>query len=217
MVKLTEEQKRQLEALDKIPDDEIDFSDIPPITDWTGFRMGLLYRPKWKDFSIMLGEYITDWFEGGLAEGETLSEAVNKALTSEMYRIKFPVRVRRVEELVWRIKESPEQMAELTGWEGDQIKAMYNMTAEEVAFSDIPLKPAGRAKAETGTFHSPVIKNITLKLDENVIDWFEYELKDGQSLDEVLNKTLSDHIHRFQFPKHEWTTDKAVPLSDEVR
>ena len=90
MVKLTEEQKRQLEALDKIPDDEIDFSDIPRITDWSGFRMGLFYRPKWAEFALKLDEYITDWFEGGLADGETLGEAVNKALGSEMFRIKFP-------------------------------------------------------------------------------------------------------------------------------
>ena len=112
MVKLTKEQKAMLEALDKIPDDEIDLSDIPEITDWSGVRMGLFYRPMWKDFSLKLDEYITDWFEGGLADGETLGEAVNKALGSEQYRIRFPLRVPKVEELVrQRIKESPEKIA----------------------------------------------------------------------------------------------------------
>ena len=214
MVKLTEEQKRQLEALDKIPDDEIDFSDIPPITDWSGFRMGLFYRPKWRDFSLDLDEYITDWFEGGLADGETLGEAVNKALSSEMYRIKFPLRVPKVEELVQRIKESPEKAAALTGWEGDQIKALYNMPVEEVAFSDVPLKPAGRAKTDIGAFHSPVVKNITLKLDENVVDWYEW-LEEGKPRDEVLSKALLNHIHRFRFPDEAQWAGKSVRLSDE--
>ena len=205
MVKLTEKQKRELEALRNMPDDEIDLSDIPEITDWSGFRMGLFYRPKWTDITLKLDEYITDWFEGGLADGETLDEAVNKTLSSEMYRIKFPIRVQWVEELVQRIKESPEKMAEVTDWQKDQIKALHNMPVEEVAFSDVPFKPAGRSKAKTGTFHRPVIKDISLKLDENVIDWFEYRLEEGleegQSRDEALSKTLMNHIHRFRFPK----------------
>ena len=214
MVKLTEEQKRQLEALDKIPDDEIDFSDIPPITDWSGFRMGLFYRPKWQDFSLELDECITDWFEGGLVDGETLGEAVNKALGSEMYRIRFPLRVPKVEELVRQIKESPEKAAELTGWEEDQIKALYNTPVEEVPFSDVPLKPAGRSKSKTGTFHRPIIKNITLKLDENVVDWYEW-LEEGKSRDEVLSKALLNHIHRFRFPEETQRAGKSVRLSDE--
>jgi len=213
MVKLTEEQKRQLEALDKIPDDEIDFSDIPPITDWSGFRMGLFYRPKWEDFSLKLDEYITDWFEGGLADGETLGEAVNKALGSEMYRIKFPLRVPKVEELAQRIKESPDKMVEVTDWQKDNIKALYNMPLEEVAVSDVPLKPVGRSKTKTGTSHKPVIKDITLKLDENVVDWYEW-LEEGKPRDEVLSKALLNHIHRFQFPQEARRAEEAVRLSD---
>ena len=197
MVKLTEEQKRQLEALDKIPDDEIDFSDIPRITDWSGFRMGLFHRPKWADFSLKLDEYITDWFEGGLADGETLGEAINKALGSEEYRIRFPLRVLWVEELVQQIKESPEKVAEVTGWQGDQVKAMYNMPVEEFVVSDVPLKPAGRSRIKAGTSRRPVIKDITLKLDENVVDWYEW-YEEGQPRDEVLSKALMAHIQRVE-------------------
>ena len=194
MVKLTEEQKRQLEALDKIPDDEIDCSDIPPITDWSGFRMGLFYRPKWREFSLKLDENITDWFEGGLADGEPLGEAVNKALGSEMYRIRFPIRVQRVEELVQRIKESPEDVAEITDWEQDQIKALYKRPIEEVAFSEVPLKPVFCNTTKMESQAHPITKKMTLKLDENTIDWFEYRLEEGQSLDEAINKALMDHI-----------------------
>ena len=194
MVKLTEEQKRQLEALDKIPDDEIDCSDIPPITDWSGFRMGLFYRPKWMDFSLKLDENITGWFEDGLADGEPLGEAVNKALGSEMYRIRFPIRVQRVEELVQRIKESPEKVAEITDWERDQIKALYKMPIEEMVFSEAPLKPAFRSKTDIEPQAHSVAEKTTLNLDENVVDWFEYRLEDGQSLDEAINKALMDHI-----------------------
>ena len=194
MVKLTEEQKRQLEALDKIPDDEIDFSDIPSITDWSGFRMGLFYRPRWRDFSLKLNENIMDWFEGELADGEPLAEAVNNALASEMYRIRFPIRVQWVEELVQRIKESPEEAPDVTEWQKDQIKALYKVPIEEMTFSEVPLKPVSRSKTKIEPQSYPVTKKMTLKLDENVVDWFEYRLEDEQSLDDVINKALLDHI-----------------------
>ena len=216
MVKLTKEQKAMLEALDKIPDDEIDLSDIPEITDWSGVRMGLFYRPMWKDFSLKLDEYITDWFEGGLSDGETLGEAVNKALGSEQYRIRFPVRVQWVEELVCQIKESPDKMAEVTDWHKDNIKALYNMPLEEVAVSDVPLKPAGCSKTKTGTFHNPVIKDITLRLDENIVDWYEW-YEEGKPRDEVLSKALLNHIHRFQFPEEARRAEEAVRLSEQER
>ncbi len=209
MVKLTEQQKRDLETLRNMSDDEIDFSDIPEITDWSGFRMGLFYRPKWAEFSLKLDEYITDWFEGGLADGETLGEAVNKALSSEEYRIKFPLRVPKVEELVQQIKESPEKIAELTGWQGDQIKALYNMPVEEVAVSDLPLKPAGRSKTKIGTSRRPVIKGITLKLDENVVDWYEW-YEEGKPRDEVLSKALLNHIQRVESSNETQPAEKAA-------
>ena len=196
-----------------MPDDEIDLSDIPEITDWSGFRMGLFYRPMWKDFSLKLDEYVSDWFEGGLADGETLGEAVNKALGSEMYRIRFPVRVQWVEELVRQIKESPDKMAEVTDWQKDNIKALYNMPLEEVAVSDVPLKPAGYSKSKTGTSHKPVVKDITLKLDENVVDWYEW-FEEGKPRDEVLSKALLNHINRFQFPKKEQRVQEAVRQSE---
>lgn len=35
---LTPEQKQELENLAALPDSEIDYSDIPPITDFSGFK-----------------------------------------------------------------------------------------------------------------------------------------------------------------------------------
>ena len=37
--------KAEIEALEALPDEEIDTSDIPEILDWSGARRGLLYRP----------------------------------------------------------------------------------------------------------------------------------------------------------------------------
>ena len=42
---LTPKQRAELEALAAIPDDEIDTSDIPEVTDWSGGVRGLFHMP----------------------------------------------------------------------------------------------------------------------------------------------------------------------------
>ena len=43
--KLTDKQQAELSALEALPDDRIDTSDIPEISDWSDARRGLFYRP----------------------------------------------------------------------------------------------------------------------------------------------------------------------------
>ena len=64
MVKLTEAQKAELEALEKLSDDKIDFSDIPerPI-DWSKAKIGMHYKPDWQDITLRLDQNVIDWFE----------------------------------------------------------------------------------------------------------------------------------------------------------
>ena len=45
-MKLTEDQEAQLIALENMPDDQIDTSDIPETLDWTGGRRGVFYQPS---------------------------------------------------------------------------------------------------------------------------------------------------------------------------
>ena len=52
----SKKQKKELEALAAMPDEKIDYSDIPEITDkqWTGAVRGLLARPETRHISIRL-------------------------------------------------------------------------------------------------------------------------------------------------------------------
>ena len=52
----SKKQKKELEALAAMPDEKIDFSDIPEITDkqWAGAVRGLLARPETRHISIRL-------------------------------------------------------------------------------------------------------------------------------------------------------------------
>jgi predicted DNA binding CopG/RHH family protein len=49
---ITKKQKKELEALAALPDDQIDFSDIPEITDFSVGVRGLFSRPETKHISI---------------------------------------------------------------------------------------------------------------------------------------------------------------------
>ena len=42
--KLTSEQQAEIDALKAMPDDEIDTSDIPEVTDWSNARRGMFHR-----------------------------------------------------------------------------------------------------------------------------------------------------------------------------
>ena len=42
---LTAEQRAEIEALEKLPDDEIDTADTPEVLGWSDARRGVFYRP----------------------------------------------------------------------------------------------------------------------------------------------------------------------------
>lgn len=47
-MKTADKRRAELEALARLPDSEIDFSDIPEQTNWSGAVRGKFYRPKQK-------------------------------------------------------------------------------------------------------------------------------------------------------------------------
>jgi uncharacterized protein (DUF4415 family) len=64
MRKLTKEQKRDIAAIAAKKDEDIDFSDIPEVVDWTGAEMGKFYRPPKKSVTMRLDQDVLDWLKG---------------------------------------------------------------------------------------------------------------------------------------------------------
>lgn len=93
MVKLTDEQRAELEALEGMPDDQIDFSDIPerPI-DWSKAKVGMHYKPDWQDITLRLDQNVVDWFEEQAENPEEAARAINQALMEHMRGVRFPGR-----------------------------------------------------------------------------------------------------------------------------
>jgi uncharacterized protein (DUF4415 family) len=64
MRKLTKEQKRDIAAIAAMKDEDIDFSDIPLVLDWSKAEIGKFYRPPKKSVTIRLDGDVIDWLKG---------------------------------------------------------------------------------------------------------------------------------------------------------
>jgi uncharacterized protein (DUF4415 family) len=71
---LTDAQRAELDRLAAMKDEDIDFSDIPPLTEkfWANAMRGKFYRPVKKQGTLRLDADLIDWFkarQGGARGG----------------------------------------------------------------------------------------------------------------------------------------------------
>ncbi len=80
---ITEEQRRELEALAKRPDGEIDFSDAPPLPEsaWKNAVRGRFYRPVKQAVSLRLDADVIAWLK---KDGEGYQTRANQMLRERM-------------------------------------------------------------------------------------------------------------------------------------
>jgi uncharacterized protein (DUF4415 family) len=76
-------ERRELEALSKLPDRAVDTSDIPEIRDWSAAKMGHFYRPAKRMVTIRLDADVVEWFKSQRGKYQT---AVNRVLRAYMLR-----------------------------------------------------------------------------------------------------------------------------------
>ena len=81
--KLTTEEQAALDAVAAMPDSEIDTSDMPEVTDWSGAVRGGLYRPVKRLTSLRLDADLLEWFKRG---GEGYQTRINAALREYVER-----------------------------------------------------------------------------------------------------------------------------------
>lgn len=81
--KLTEAQLENLKRLAERPDDEIDYSDIPEITDFSGFEVGKFYRPMKEAVTVRLDADVVHWLK---RDGKGYQTRLNAILRREMER-----------------------------------------------------------------------------------------------------------------------------------
>ena len=75
--KLNARMRRQLAALDRLPDDQIDTSDIPERAARGNRYRGLFYRPTKSSVTIRLDADLLAWFQ---AQGRGYQSKINRVL-----------------------------------------------------------------------------------------------------------------------------------------
>jgi uncharacterized protein (DUF4415 family) len=71
----------ELAALDAMAEEDIDLSDAPEITDFSGFVRGKFYRPEKQAVTIRLDRDVVAWFKDREPKYQT---AVNRVLREYM-------------------------------------------------------------------------------------------------------------------------------------
>jgi uncharacterized protein (DUF4415 family) len=81
MTRVTRGQANEIRTLQKMKDEEIDFTDIPLITDWSKAAVGTLYRPIKKSLTIRVDADVLAWLRG---QGKGYQTRINTLLRNAM-------------------------------------------------------------------------------------------------------------------------------------
>jgi uncharacterized protein (DUF4415 family) len=83
---LTAKQKKELAGLARRPDDKINTRAIPEVTDWSGAKRGMFYRPVKQQLTLRLDADVIAWFKEHAPKGEGYQTDINRALRQHVQR-----------------------------------------------------------------------------------------------------------------------------------
>ena len=92
------------------------------------------------------------------------------------------------------------KMPKLTEEQEAQLDALKNLPDDQIDTSDVPERPINWSKAVRGAFYQPVKQEITLNLDDYIIEWFKTNATGAQDCQESINQALLEHIRLQHFP-----------------
>ena len=85
--KLTDDQRAELTALEALPDDRINTTDVPELLDWSGARRGVFYRPVKQQITLRLDADVVAWFKAHAPDGRGYQTDINRALREHVQRM----------------------------------------------------------------------------------------------------------------------------------
>ena len=83
----------------------------------------------------------------------------------------------------------------LTGEQKAEIEALAALSEEKIDTSDIP-EILDWSDARRGLLYRPVKKQITLRLDADVLAWFRANTPNGRGYQTEMNRVLREHATR---------------------
>ena len=84
--RLTPRQRAELQALEALPDEQVDVTDIPELLEWSDARRGLFYRPAKRQITLRLDADIIAWCKARAGNGRGYQTDINRALREHVER-----------------------------------------------------------------------------------------------------------------------------------
>ncbi len=91
-------------------------------------------------------------------------------------------------------KESPRP---LTRKQKAELEALAALPDDRIDLSDAP-EVGDWLGAKRGLFYRPVKRQITLRLDADVVAWFKSHARGGRGYQTDINRALREHVHRHE-------------------
>jgi uncharacterized protein (DUF4415 family) len=85
MHKANRKRNKEIAALKRMKDDQIDTSDIPEVTDWSGAVVGKFFRPIKEPVTIRIDADVLDWLK---SKGKGYQTRINQLLRAAMQQSK---------------------------------------------------------------------------------------------------------------------------------
>jgi uncharacterized protein (DUF4415 family) len=85
MKRITKAQNKEIRALRRMKNEEIDLTDIPQSRDWDRAVVGKFYRPIKKSLTIRIDADILAWLKG---QGRGYQTRINGLLRNAMYGVR---------------------------------------------------------------------------------------------------------------------------------
>ncbi len=83
----------------------------------------------------------------------------------------------------------------LTKKQKADLAALETLPDAQIDTSDIP-EVVNWSDAQRGRFYRPVKKQITLRLDADVLAWFKQTAPGGRGYQTAINRALRQHVQR---------------------
>ena len=91
---------------------------------------------------------------------------------------------------------------ELTNDQRAELATLEALPDDRIDTTDAP-ELLDWSDSRRGVFYRPVKKQITLRLDADVVTWFKTHAKGGRGYQTDINHALREHVLRERVPKSE--------------
>lgn len=85
--------------------------------------------------------------------------------------------------------------SDLTEEQWAELLALENLPDDQIDTASIP-EVVDWQGARRGVFYRPVKRQVTLRLDADVLTWFKTHAQGGRGYQTDINRALRDHVQR---------------------